>query len=299
MFGRRIHLFLFVKVREDWAETREHYREIGLEYPEDMTERAMEWSDDAIVLSVRAHGESSAIVDALTRDHGRHAGLVRGGASRKAKAVLQPGNSLHVVWRARLAEHLGSYTAEPARARAGRLLERRAALIGLNAFTAVTQAVLPEREPHGSVYEAALVLLDAMVEGEFADWGPLYVRWEAGLLDELGFGLDLSALCGHRRDRRSDLRLAAERARGLGRRRPRPIASGCSRCRHFCSARRTRSSLADIAAGLTLTAHFLAERVLAPHGKALPARAHPARRTGRAANRNRTGRMAAKAAAYR
>ena len=105
----------------------------------------MEWSDDAIVLSVRAHGESSAIVDALTHEHGRHAGLVRGGGSRKSKPALQPGNSLHLVWRARLTVHLGNYTAEPARARSGRLMDSRAGLIGLNAFTAVTLAVLPER----------------------------------------------------------------------------------------------------------------------------------------------------------
>ena len=131
----------------------------------------MEWSDDAIVLSVRRHGESSAILETLTREHGRHLGLVRGGASRKIKAMLQPGNTLHVVWRARLSEHLGSFTVEPARARAGQLMESRAALTGLNAFTAVTQAVLPEREPHGPVYEAAMMLLDAMAEGEFAHWG--------------------------------------------------------------------------------------------------------------------------------
>ena len=76
----------------------------------------MEWSDDAIVLSTRSHGESGAIIELLTRDHGRHAGLVRGGASRRIKPTLQPGNSVHVQWRARLEEHLGSFTCELARA---------------------------------------------------------------------------------------------------------------------------------------------------------------------------------------
>ncbi len=105
----------------------------------------MEWTDDAIVLSVRAHGETGAILEVLTRDHGRHMGLVRGGASRRMKPLLQPGNTLHLQWRARLNEHLGSFTPELARARAGQMLESREALAGLNAFSAVASAAIPER----------------------------------------------------------------------------------------------------------------------------------------------------------
>src|ERR1700754_4161361 len=152
----------------------------------------MEWNDDAIVLSSRAHGENGAILDLLTRDHGRHAGLVRGGASRRVKPALQPGNSVHVHWRARLEEHLGSFTCELARARAGELMDSRDGLAGLNAFTAVTSAAMPEREAHASVFAVGEILLDAMMTADAAHWLPLYVRWEAGLLDALGFGLDLS-----------------------------------------------------------------------------------------------------------
>ncbi len=229
----------------------------------------MEWSDDAIVLCVRAHGESAAILDALTREHGRHAGLVRGGASRQAKAALQPGNSLSVVWRARLSEHLGNYTAEASRARAGTLLEKRASLAGLNAFTAVALAALPEREPHGSVYEAALVLLDVMAAGEFADWAPLYVRWEAGLLDELGFGLDLSQCAAtgatddltHVSPRSGRAVSSAAAAPWRGRLLPLP---------QFLLGSQNAVTADDIAAGLKLTAYFLAERVLIPHGRQMP-----------------------------
>lgn len=229
----------------------------------------MEWSDDAIALSVRAHGESSAIVDALTREHGRHAGLVRGGGSRKAKAKLQPGNSLHVVWRARLSEHLGNYTVEPAHARAGRLMDGRASLMGLNAFTSVTQAVLPEREPHASVYEAALVLLDAMAEGDFSDWGPLYVRWEAGLLDELGFGLDLSHCAAT--GATDDLTYVSPKSgRAVSENAAVPWRERMLALPPFLLGSQNAVTPADIAAGLKLTAHFLVERVLAPHGKALP-----------------------------
>ena len=152
----------------------------------------MEWNDDAIVLSVRPHGETSAIVETLTREHGRHSGLVRGGASRRVKAVLQPGNTLHAQWRARLSDHLGNFSLELSLGRAGAMIESRDALLGLNAFTSVASAALPEREPHAPVYAAAEILLDAIMTSDFEHWAPLYVRWEAGLLNELGFGLDLS-----------------------------------------------------------------------------------------------------------
>src|SRR3954462_9964488 len=148
----------------------------------------MEWSDDAIVLSSCAHGETGAILELLTRDHGRHAGLVRGGASRRIKPSLQPGNSVHVQWRAGLEEHLGSFTAELARARAGELMDSRDAPAGLNAFTAVTTAAMPEREAHAQVFAGGEILLDAMMTDDAAHWLPLYVRWEAGLLEALGFG---------------------------------------------------------------------------------------------------------------
>src|SRR5262245_14374125 len=109
----------------------------------------MEWSDEAIVLSLRPHGETSGILEALTRNHGRHLGLVRGGVSPKRRAVLQPGNRIRVTWRARLSENLGVFVAELEAARAYAMFERRSSLAGLNAVAAVANAVLPEREPHG------------------------------------------------------------------------------------------------------------------------------------------------------
>src|SRR5262249_1784219 len=144
----------------------------------------MEWSDEAIVLNVRAHGESSGILDALTRSHGRHSGLVRGGSSPKGRAVLQPGKRVRVTWRARLSGNLGIFTVELMQSRAGDMFGERAALIGLNALSAVAAAALPEREPHEAAYESADALLDAIAGHSFSDWGPLFVRWEVGLLNE-------------------------------------------------------------------------------------------------------------------
>ncbi len=148
----------------------------------------MQWSDEGIVLSSRAHGETSAIVELLTRSHGRHLGLVRGGRSRRLGPVLQAGNLVTAQWRARLSEHLGSYTVELLEAHAARVLDDRAALEGLNTLTALAR-LLPEREPHGPLYEASVMVLTALSEGDH--WSALLVRWELGLLDELGFGLDL------------------------------------------------------------------------------------------------------------
>ena len=231
----------------------------------------MEWSDDAIVLAVRAHGESGAILEALTREHGRHAGLVHGGASRKAKAMLQPGNSLRVTWRARLEENLGSFHIEAAKMRAGLMLEHREALAGLNAFTSVASAVLPEREPHRPVFEAGEILLDAIAGDGFEHWGPLYVRWEAGLLDELGFGLDLSQCAAT--GATEDLAFLSPRTgRAISRAAAGPYKERLLPLPQFLlGSQNATASWHEIAAGLRLTAYFLLDRVLAPHNKTLPA----------------------------
>ena len=231
----------------------------------------MEWSDDAIVLAVRALGETGAILEALTREHGRHAGLVHGGASRKAKAMLQPGNSLRVTWRARLEENLGSFHIEAAKMRAGIMLEHREALAGLNAFTSVASAVLPEREPHRPVFEAGEILLDAIADDGFEHWGPLYVRWEAGLLEELGFGLDLSACAAT--GATEDLAFLSPRTgRAISRAAAGPYKERLLPLPQFLlGSQNATASWHEIAAGLRLTAYFLLDRVLAPHNKTLPA----------------------------
>jgi DNA repair protein RecO (recombination protein O) len=230
----------------------------------------MEWSDDAVVLSVRAHGESSAILEALTRSHGRHLGLVRGGNSRRLRPVLQPGNAVRLNWRARLSEHLGSFTAELDRARAGALMEGREALIGLNALTAVAGAALPEREAHESVFEVAQILLDAMMEDGLAHWGPLYVRWEVGVLEALGFGLDLSACAAT--GTLDDLRYVSPRSgRAVSGEAGAPYAGRLFALPGFLLGSQNGDvATGDLAAGLALTGHFLLERVLRPQEKDMP-----------------------------
>lgn len=149
----------------------------------------MEWSDQGIVLSTRKHGESSAIITLMTRELGVHAGLVRGGAGKKKRGDLQPGNRVQANWRGRLAEHLGNYTCELLRSHAATLLDSPDALACLSAALSVCETALPEREPHPSIFDGLCVLLESL-EGE--NWPSVYVKWELGLLGELGFGLDLS-----------------------------------------------------------------------------------------------------------
>jgi DNA repair protein RecO (recombination protein O) len=230
----------------------------------------MEWSDDAIVLCARPHGESGAILEALTRAHGRHLGLVRGGNSRRSRPVLQPGNGVRVQWRARLSEHLGNFTVELDKARAGELMEGRAALVGLNALTAVAAAALPERETHEAVFEVANILLDAMLEDGLAHWGALYVRWEVGLLEALGFGLDLNHCAAT--GTAEDLRYVSPRSgRAVSGEAGAPYAGRLFTLPAFLLASQNADvSAADIAGGLALTGHFLLERVLRPQEKDMP-----------------------------
>src|SRR5580692_5567994 len=230
----------------------------------------MEWTDAAILLSSRPYGETGIIADLLTRDHGRHAGLVRGS---KARVLLQPGNGLSVTWRARLQEQLGSYAVEPARARAGSLMESREGLTGLNAFCAVALTALPEHQAHRPLYDVAEILLDAMVAGNFAHWGPLYVRLEVGLLDALGFGLDLSRCAAT--GATDDLIYVSPRT-------GRAVAASAGAdyaARLFALPQFLRGPghVPDIAAtrdGLRLTGHFLLERALQPHGREMPQARH-------------------------
>ena len=151
----------------------------------------MDWRDTGILLSLRKHGENSAIVEAFTPEHGRHAGVVRGASSRKLGPVLQPGAQLDLQWRARLEDHLGSYTVELQRSRAAQAMGSRQALAGLNAVVALLAFCLPEREPHLPLYQRSESLLDLLGQDDL--WPLAYLRWEMALLEELGYGLDLSA----------------------------------------------------------------------------------------------------------
>jgi len=151
----------------------------------------MDWQDSGYVLSARPHGETSAIIDVFTGTRGRHMGLVRGGRSRRLRPVLQPGNKIRVVWKARLEDHLGMYTVELERSHAELVFGEPAALEALMASTRLLSLTLPERERHAKLFDAFGILIEALPDP--AVWPAVLARFELGLLQELGFGLDLAS----------------------------------------------------------------------------------------------------------
>lgn len=225
----------------------------------------MDWQDEGVLIAMRAHGEASAIIEVFTAHHGRHAGVVRGGASRKQAATLQPGTQLAVTWRARLEDHIGSYTVEPLQSRAA-LMEDRLGLSGLNAICAMLRVALPERVAHLALWRATMALL-AAVEYD-PDWPAIYLRWEMSLLEELGFGLDLSrcAVTGSR----DDLAFVSPKTgRAVSR-----DGAGEWADRLFplpyALMGQGPASRAEIAQGLAITGHFLGRELTDLNGRPLP-----------------------------
>ncbi|KFB10584.1 DNA repair protein RecO [Nitratireductor basaltis] len=149
----------------------------------------MEWHDEGIVLGSRKHGETSAILEVMTAAHGRHLGLVRGGRSRRLQPVLQPGNRVTLSWRARLDEHLGSFQVEPVQLNAARLMESALAIHGIQLLGAHLR-LLPERDPHPGLFTTLEVVTEHLHDPDMV--APLMARFELAILEELGFGLDLS-----------------------------------------------------------------------------------------------------------
>ena len=229
----------------------------------------MEWRDEGLVIGIRRHGESSAIVEAMTRAHGRHLGLVRGGRSARLKAALQPGNTLGLVWRARLDEHLGAFSIEPLALRAGRLMESALALAGINYLGALTR-VLPERDPHEAIYETLTLIADHLDDEALA--APLVARFEAQMLAECGFRLDLARCAATGTSEglayvspRSGRAVSAE-AGAPWRDRLLPLPAFLREGAGF----EAQPSAEDVADGFRMTGFFLARDLFAARGEPLP-----------------------------
>jgi DNA repair protein RecO (recombination protein O) len=229
----------------------------------------MHWRDEGIILSVRPHGEHSAVVHLLTRDRGRHAGLARGALGSRQRGLFQPGNLVAATWSGRLAEHLGNYSCEAIEAYAARVLDDADRLAALSAAAAVCERALPEREPHPPCYDGLRALLEALTGPH---WAAVYVRWELALLAELGFGLDLTACAaGGDNDRLAYVSPRSGRAVSLAA--GAPYRDRLLALPGFLVGRGDDGP-GEIGAGLALTGFFLERHVFAPHHQPLP----PARR---------------------
>jgi DNA repair protein RecO (recombination protein O) len=248
----------------------------------------MEWRDTGFVLAARRHGESALIVELLTAEHGRHAGLVRGGQSPRRRALLQPGNSVQASWRGRLPEHLGTLECELVDPYAARLLDDPDRLAALAAASALLSTTLPEREPHGDLHRSFAGLLGALdsapgsargpAPGSAGFWAPSYVVWECDLLAGLGFGLDLGSCAAT--GARDDLAYVSPRSgRAVSRTAGAPYHDKLLPLPGFLwrdtpasqsDSRPEPVSREEIVAGLILTGYFLIHHVLSPHGGKLP-----------------------------
>lgn len=230
----------------------------------------MEWTDEGFVLSARKHGEQAALLHVMTRDHGRHAGLVLGGLGARYRPALQVGNLLRLQWRARLAEQLGHFQLEIVTPHAALIMDDPLRLLGLSAMAAMLERLLPEREAHPKLFDATAILIDALSDPDAA-WAQAYVRWEMGLLAELGFGLDVSAcaLTGETEglafvSPKSGKAATLEAGR-IYKEKLLPLPS------FLCGGRgQEQDPQAALRDGLALTGFFLERHVLSPHGWTMP-----------------------------
>jgi DNA repair protein RecO (recombination protein O) len=223
----------------------------------------MQWQDEAIIIGVKRHGETSVVAEVMTRSRGRHLGLVRSGRSRTMQPVLQAGNRVEAVWRARLDEHLGEFKLEPLRLRAARLMEQATSVYGVQAMGALLR-LLPERDPHPHLYEALDVILETMDDP--ADAGELFIRFELAILNDLGYGLDLTecAATGSRKDLQY---VSPKSGRAVCREAGAPYADRMLALPAFlCEGAKAAANPESMAEAFRLTGFFLHRHVYEPRG---------------------------------
>lgn len=227
----------------------------------------MQWTDEAIILSLRAHGETAAVAEVFARAHGRCLGLVHGGQSRRLRPFLQPGNHVHVTWKARLAEQLGHFTIEEGRSYAAQALDDAAALAALSSLTALARA-LPERDPHPNLYEITLFVLGFLDDPTV--WPALYARWELAFIEEMGFGLDLSA-CAATGANDGLAFVSPKSGRAVSASAGEPYRDKLLRLPpFFLKGRHAAVADGDVQDALKLTGYFIAARVFGSDGKPVP-----------------------------
>ena len=227
----------------------------------------MNWADEGIILSVRAHGETAAVAEVFTRTHGRHLGLVHGGRSRRLRPILQIGNHVDITWKARLAENLGALGLELRRGFAAEAMDSPVALAGLSSLVTLARQ-LPERDPHANLYEITLFVLGFLDDPSV--WPALMIRWELALLDELGFGLDLKR-CAATGSNDALIYVSPKTGRAVSASAGEPYRDRLLALPPFLRGERGgHVHPEDLQAGFALTGHFLATRVFAPHDHDIP-----------------------------
>lgn len=227
----------------------------------------MDFADDAFVLSARAHGDTGVVVELLTAEYGRRAAYVAGGASRRMKPFLQPGARVRAEYRARTSDHLGNARLEPVGEGPSALFDDPLALTGLSAAAAVAQGALPEREPHPGAFLAFEALMSAFAVPDV--WPAVFVRFEAGLLEDLGFGLDLSR-CAATGSTDDLVWVSPRTGRAVSAEAGAPYADKLLTLPPFMLGAQAGLNDGDVKSGFDLTGHFLEQFVFHPLNRPLP-----------------------------
>jgi len=227
----------------------------------------MQWIDEGIVLGAKRHGEASVILELMTREHGRHAGLVRGGTGSRMRPILQPGNRVSATWRARLDEHLGNYTVEGLELAAASFFASAQAVYGVTHLGALCR-LLPERDPHPQLYAALGNVLGGLTDVRLA--GAQVVRFELQLLSELGFGLDLD-VCAATGATAELIYVSPKSGRAVSREAGQPWQDKLLRLPGFLGETSTDDpSAGELSDGFAVTGFFLSRHVFEPRGLAMP-----------------------------
>lgn len=221
----------------------------------------MEWRDSGFIIAIRPHGESSAIITVLTREHGRHAGYVKGALSKRNKQILDLGNEVSLRWFSRLEDNLGGYDIDLNHSYAADYIDHSLKLAMIQSACAMADQTLPEREPHPAVYEGFRVLMEHM---DSDVWGETYIFWELALIRELGFGLDLlkCAATGNAHNSHNDplTYVSPKTGRAVSLSAGQPYHDKLLRLPPFLIGEDS-GGLGDILDGLKLTGHFLENRI--------------------------------------
>ena len=223
------------------------------------------------MLSARRHGENATVVNLLTHEHGRHAGLARGGQGRTARGLYQPGNHVSARWRGRLPEHLGNWNAELITGFAAAVMDESGKLTALSAACAMLEAALPEREPAQKVFTDSLAFVEALAadsDGTSPRWLEAYARWELQLLADLGFGLDLS-VCAATGTTENLVFVSPKSGRSVSAEAGAPYREKLLDLPAFLGSEE-RADLPAIRLALRLTGYFLERHVFVPQGRAMP-----------------------------
>lgn len=228
----------------------------------------MQWSEEGTVLSLRKHGETSTLLEFFTRQHGRHLGLVRGGRSQRMRSQLQPGNKLSATWRARLSEHLGTFTVEPVELRAAVIMDDAMKLAALSSLCAMA-GLIAEREPHENLYDAFEIVINALDNDDV--WPALMIRWELGLLEELGFGLNLKT-CASTGSAKELIYVSPKSGRAVSAQAGAPYKSKLLVLPAFLVEQTRAANIlpSDIAEGFRLTGYFLQHHIYGPRQTKFP-----------------------------